>query len=52
MHLNKSESEKTGKGELVSIFYSDEDIVMIETAAIFVAPRIALYTILVTFAPL
>ena len=37
---------------LVSIFYSDEEIVMIETAAIFVAPRIALYTILVTFAPL
>ena len=52
MHLNKSESEETGKGGLVSIFYSDEYIVMIETAAIFVAPRIALYTIFVAFASL
>ena len=43
--------KRQGKGVGYNI-YSDEDIVMIETAAIFVAPRIALYTIFVAFAPL
>ena len=49
---NKSESEKTGKGGWFQYFFSDEDIFMIVTAAIFVAPIIALYTIFVAFASL